>query len=142
MKRILFLLSAFVALTACGGRGERAVSAEATETASAIAVANLAGTYVGVLPAADCPGMTVELTLCDDGTYVSRSEYLERDARFEERGRYTVEGTQLTLSAGEGEAAEILRIEADRLRWLDSEGNPVEGPQADCYLLTRKTTEQ
>lgn len=139
MKRILLLLSAFAALTACGGRGERAVlSSEAAE----IAVANLAGTYVGVLPAADGPGIACELTLADDGTYRCRSEYLERDACFEERGRYTVEGTQLTLAPGEGEAAECLRIEADRLRWLDSEGRPVEGPLADHYLLTRKTTAQ
>ncbi len=140
MTRIFLLLAALVALTACGGRSARtACSSEAARVAETIATANTAGTYAGTLPAADCPGIAVCLTLCDDGTYISRSEYLERDGRFEERGRYTIEGELLTLRPDADEPEWRCRIEAGQLRMLDTAGRAIEGPMAECYILTRKT---
>lgn len=140
MKRILLLLSALAALTACGGRSARtACSTEAAGAAETIATADAAGTYAGTLPAADCPGIAVELTLCGDGSYKRHLTYLERDTAFDEHGRYTVEGALVTLYSDEGEPNGRYRIEAGRLRMLDTEGNAIEGPLAECYILTRKT---
>lgn len=140
MKRILLLLSALAALTACGGRCARtACSSEAVEAAGTIATANTAGTYAGTLPAADCPGIAVELTLRGDGSYKRRADYLERDTTFEESGRYTIEGELLTLRPDAGEPEGRYRIEAGRLRMLDTAGRAIEGPLAECYILTRKT---
>lgn len=133
------LLSALAALTACGGRSTRTLTSEAAEAAETIATANLSGTYTGTLPAADCPGIAFTLNLCDDGSYTSRSEYLERDITYTEQGRFTIEGERLTLHPDESQPTACYRIEENSLRLLDSDGRPVAGALADHYVLTRKT---
>lgn len=142
MKHPLVLLSALMALTACGGGAQRTAATEAAETEVAAAAEptvakDLAGSYAGVLPAADCPGISVELTLYDDGSYKRHAAYLERDTAFDEYGRYTVEGALVTLYPDEGDPDGRYRIEADRLRMLDTEGNAIEGELSDCYLLEK-----
>lgn len=137
------LLSALVALTACGGRNARtSIPSEAAEAAETIAMADLSGTYTGTLPAADCPGIAFTLNLCDDGSYTSRSEYLERDLTYTEQGRFTIEGERLTLHPDEGAPTACYRIEGNSLRRLDRDGQPVAGALADHYVLTRKTDRQ
>ncbi len=133
------LLSALAALTACGGRSARTLTSEAAEAAETIATANLSGTYTGTLPAADCPGIAFTLNLCDDGSYTSRSEYLERDITYTEQGHFTIEGERLTLHPDEGQPTACYRIEENSLRLLDSDGRPIAGALADHYVLTRKT---
>lgn len=140
MIRFFMLLSALAALTACGGRNARtSITSEAAEAAETIATANLSGTYTGTLPAADGPGIAFTLNLCDDGSYTSCSEYLERNTTYNEQGRFTVDGERLTLHPDEGEPTACYRIEENSLRLLDSDGRPVAGALADHYVLTRKT---
>ncbi len=134
------LLSALIALTACGGHNARTSNtSEAAEAAETIATANLSGTYTGTLPAADCPGIAFTLNLCDDGSYTSSSEYLERDITYTEQGRFEIEGERLTLHPDESQPTACYRIEENSLRLLDSDGRPVAGALADHYVLTRKT---
>ncbi len=134
------LLSALIALTACGGRNARTpISSEAAEPTETIATANLSGTYTGTMPAADGPGIAFTLNLCDDGSYTSSSEYLERDMTYNEKGHFTIEGERLTLYPDAGEPTTCYRIEENSLRLLDSDGRPVTGALADHYVLTRKT---
>ncbi len=139
MYKKMFIGLAALTAVACGGANGR--RAEKIERAASVAVQpqEVAGTYVGTIPAADCPGIAVSLTLAEDGAYESRSEYLERDFSLREYGRYTIEDGRLTLYPDEGEAGASYRIEAGRLRMLDREGRPIEGALADYYVLTRKT---
>ena len=95
------------------------------------------GTYQGVLPAADCPGIETTLTLKPDGTYSLHEEYLERDARFDAEGAYTLHGNLLTL---EGSDTTWYKVEENRLRRLTTDRKEVEGPLAEHYVL-RKTAE-
>ncbi len=142
MIRIFMLLSALVALTACGNRGTRPATADQKSAVAETTVdPDLFGTYTGTLPAADCPGIAITLTLLADGSYTLRSEYLERDLTYNEQGRFTIEGERLTLHPDEGEPATYYRyrIEENSLRLLDSDGRPVTGALADHYVLTRKT---
>ncbi|MDE5815323.1 MAG: copper resistance protein NlpE, partial [Alistipes sp.] len=133
------LLSALLALASCTNRktSSSAVSS-ATEAATTAADQAIYGTYTGTLPAADAPGIAVTLTLFDDGNYARRSEYLERDAVFDEHGRFTIETDRLTLYPDEAEADDCYRIENNRLRLLDSEQQPITGKLAEYYVLTRK----
>lgn len=97
----------------------------------------MAGTYVGTLPAADCPGIETELILHPSGEYELTSEYIDRDTRFTERGNYRIEGRSvLVCSDRDGESAKY-RIEGDALRMLDTEGKVVKGCLADGYLLKK-----
>ena len=139
MIRIFVLLSALLALASCTNRktSSTAVSS-ATEATTTAADQAIYGTYTGTLPAADAPGIAVALTLFDDGNYARRSEYLERDAVFDEHGRFTIETDRLTLYPDEAEADDCYRIENNRLRLLDSEQQPITGKLAEYYVLTRK----
>ncbi len=142
MIRIFMLLSALVALTACGNRGTRPAATDPTsEIAETTVDPDLLGTYTGTLPAADCPGIAITLTLLADGSYTLRSEYLERDLTYNEQGRFAIEGERLTLHPNEGEPATYYRyrIEENSLRLLGSDGRPFTGSLADHYVLTRKT---
>ncbi len=140
MIRIFMLLSALVALTACGHRGTRPATADQPSVVAKTTVdPDLFGTYTGTLPAADCPGIAITLTLLADGSYTLRSEYLERDITYNEQGRFTIEGERLTLHPDEGEPTTCYRIEENSLRLLGSDGRPVTGALADHYILTRKT---
>lgn len=132
-------LLALLALTACGGNARRTSSAARTPQSQTAAQADaVRGTYTGTLPAADCPGIEVTLTLGPDATYELRRHYIDRDATFEEKGGYTVLNDQLTLKPADGATPTRYRVEGDRLRMLDGDGKAVSGPLADHYVLTRK----
>ena len=67
---------------------------------------DLAGTYEGVLPCADCPGIKIRLTLANDGTFEKQSRYLDRDVvPRTERGLFTwqADGNSISLAAGGGQ---------------------------------------
>lgn len=146
MIRIFMLLSALVALTACGNHGTHSATSDSnkSEIAKTIVEPDLFDThtgtltYTGTLPAADCPGIALTLNLYNDGSYTSRSEYLERNTTYNEQGRFTIEDDRLTLYPDEGEPADCFRIEGDNLRLLDCDKQPITGKLADHYVLTRK----
>lgn len=77
------------------------------------------------------------LTLKPDGTYSLHEEYLERNARFDAEGAYTLHGNLLTL---EGSDTTWYKVEENRLRRLTTDRKEVEGPLAEHYVL-RKTAE-
>ena len=92
MKKNLLILSAALALAACGGNAPKKQAAAETQTTTA-AVPDMhtaetsldyLGTYEGTLPAADCPGIRTTLTLNPDSTYALHMKYINRDAEFDE----------------------------------------------------------
>lgn len=95
-----------------------------------------AGTYRGVLPCADCPGIETTVTLRADGTYSATSRYLERDVATTGEGRFTwsADGGSVSLT---GEEAARYRVGENRLTRLALDGSPVEGPLAGNYVLTK-----
>lgn len=94
--------------------------------------------YEGVIPAADCPGIKIELMLRDNGRYTMNSEYLERDMSFSESGGYSVSGDTVSLAATDGDAFRyrFLKSGGD-LRMLDADGHTIDGVLKDNYTLTR-----
>lgn len=96
------------------------------------------GTYVGTLPAADCPGIEVELTLLPSGEYAWTSEYLERDFRLTETGSYRIEKDTVKVVPGDPDARPAgFLIEKGALRMLDTEGEVVEGCLSEYYVLKK-----
>ena len=74
-----------------------------------------AGTYEGVLPCADCPGIKTRLTLNKNGTYVLRAEFLDRPIVPKTvRGKFTwhASGNAISLDATGG-----------RQQWAVGEGH-------------------
>ncbi|WP_416988903.1 copper resistance protein NlpE [Alistipes dispar] len=141
-RKVVILAAAAVALASCGGNAPRRSAQQETgafkpDIHNAETSLDYRGTYRGVLPAADCPGIETTLTLKPDGTYSLHEEYLERDARFDAEGAYTLHGNLLTL---EGSDTTWYKVEENRLRRLTTDRKEVEGPLAEHYVL-RKTAE-
>ena len=97
---------------------------------------DIAGTYKGTLPCADCPGIEVTLVLNNDKTYKQTLKYLERKTDFAEEGTWEVKGNTLTTTKGKD--VTIYKAEENRLVQLDKQGHKIEGPHADNYILKKQ----
>ena len=95
-----------------------------------------AGTYRGVLPCADCPGIETTVTLRADGTYSAASHYLDDGPTVTGEGRFTWsdDGGSVNLI---GEEPARYHVGENRLARLALDGSKVEGPLAEHYVLTK-----
>ena len=128
-------------LTACGGNSRQKTTAGVPDMHNAENALDYQGTYKGVFPAADCPGIEIELTLHNDNTYTMNSSYMDRSEEpIQQTGNYTVKGNLLTLRAKVGRglpAPEYYKVEENRLRRLNAKKQPITGELADQYVLTK-----
>lgn len=144
MKSLIPVTAALLLLAACDQRNaSRQTAPTAAQTAApdmhdAENALDYQGTYTGVFPAADVPGIAVTLTLGSDGRYTEVNRYCERPGQFTDSGRYTVRGNILTLrpESPKGIPA-YYRVGENRLWRLDSHQQPITGPFADQYILTK-----
>ena len=128
-------------LTACGGNSRQKTTTGVPDMHNAENALDYQGTYKGVFPAADCPGIEIELTLHNDNTYTMNSSYMDRSEEpIQQTGNYTVKGNLLTLRAKAGiglPAPEYYKVEENRLRRLNAKKQPITGELADQYVLTK-----
>lgn len=127
--------AAALLLVACGGNATK--KSAATEAAPAAEAPAYCGTYRGTVPAADCPGIELTLTLSPDGRYEQTWNYIEREGIFTDRGPYTVEGNLLTLRPDGDGVPLYYKVEENRLRKLDADRKPIEGELAPYYVLQK-----
>lgn len=138
-------------IAACNNRtGEKAATDDTVEVKSeeqqvtmavdtvhnAATSLDIAGTYEGTLPCADCPGIITTVTLNKDNSYAIKRKYIDRQSDFESKGTWKVEKNTLTLN-GEN-SPEKYRVEENRLIQLDGNGNRIEGDIANRFILTKK----
>ncbi len=98
-----------------------------------------AGTYEGVLPCADCPGIKTVITLKDDHTYTLVREYLESDGTTDnETGKFRFDEASSIVSLELKASVAKYKLMDTGLIALDSEGKEVTGKLADNYKLTKK----
>lgn len=142
MKKSLILLAAALSLAACGGNAQKRADKTAAKTETAVPDMHNAetsldyeGTYTGTVPAADCPGIEMRLTLRPNGTYDLHAKYIDRDAAFDENGAYSVRGNLLTLTPADGERIQYFKVEENRIRMLDADKQLVEGALSENYVL-------
>ena len=96
-----------------------------------------AGTYSGVLPCADCPGIETTITLHADGRYERKLDYLERSVEpWVDSGSFSwnAAGSAVTLREPGG-AGQHFMVGENTLRQLDLDGNPIAGALAGHYVL-------
>ena len=144
MKSLIPIAAALLLLAACGHRNAPKQSASiGTETTvpdmhNAENALDYQGTYTGVFPAADAPGIAVTLTLGPDGRYTEVNRYCERPDEFTVYGNYTVNGNTLSLLPDSPQAEPAYyKVGENRLWRLDSHRQPITGPFADQYTLTK-----
>lgn len=147
MKKFSAYLIAFAAivLLACNGGSAEATVDEEVPTAPDGHNAQLSidyeGTYVGLLPCADCEGIETELTLHKDNTYDLSSKYIGKgDGQpFVSTGVFVwrPDGSTIELQ-GDTDGAFLYFVGENKLWQLDLEGNRVEGALAEKYILEKK----
>lgn len=99
-----------------------------------------AGTYQGVVPCADCPGIETTIVLNQDGTFSKVTVYQEKaDGKFEDKGSFTWndKGSIVILKTETGEISQYQVAEGSILA-LDTTGNVIEGELAENYRLAKK----
>ncbi|MHC6204445.1 copper resistance protein NlpE N-terminal domain-containing protein [Breznakiellaceae bacterium SP9] len=105
---------------------------------------NWAGVYGGVIPAADGPGITVEITLNNDGTYSISYQYIDRgDEVFTGSGtfKWNDAGSTIALDFEDKDApspfAPYYQVGENILIQLDMTGEKITGALADNYVLKK-----
>ena len=147
MKKSLLILAvaALVATASCTDKKSSANVEDNDSTSVAVVVneidlANVAGTYEGTLPAADCPGIKMVLTINADSTYQMTQDYMDRkDGHDEASGVFDVlDGNVLMLvrpSSGEHTFYKVK--DGNSIVLTDSLGNEAEGESAELYVLKK-----
>lgn len=98
------------------------------------------GTYTGVLPCADCEGISTTLTLNADETYHLITIYLGReDGEFHRRGTFSWNDGGNTVRLNDFDSGPGLYFVAEnRLFHLDMDGNRITGDLAGRYILDKQ----
>lgn len=100
------------------------------------------GTYRGLLPCADCPGIETVITLTADGTYLRTLRYLEREDRYRrDQGEFKWNEAGLAVTLGDGDDSQRYQVGENRLFFLDRQGQRIEGALAENYVLVKDLTD-
>jgi len=116
-----------------------ASSADTTATVSKKDnVAEFAGEYKGVLPCADCPGIETDIILMSDDIYRMTQKYqVDSMAAFKYQGKGTWNADHTIFTAIIDGQKNLFKVEKDQLRYLDSDGKPINGKLAEYYVLKK-----
>ncbi len=96
-----------------------------------------AGSYTGVIPCADCPGIETTITLNSDETFSYKGIYQERDTKVEDTGKFMWHNNGSVVHLVGKEVNMKLKVGENQLFSLDQEGNPIDGPLKDHYILKK-----
>ncbi|MEF9977214.1 MAG: copper resistance protein NlpE [Thermomonas sp.] len=100
-----------------------------------------AGTYGGMLPCADCPGIDSTIAFTPEGTYTLSETYQDADkSSFLSKGTWSVRGDGKAVLLDPEDKDEYDRsfsiVSPTELRALDQQGKPLDGSQE--FSLKRK----
>lgn len=138
MRLLSVLLAALaVALSAVVAPVGAAAAAGADAAHNSRNALDWAGTYEGVLPCADCPGIQTRLSLREDGSYALSTLYLDRsNAPRVERGRFAWQPGGNAIQLGAQRRGERFAVGEGRLAWLEPGAAP-RWPQPARFVLER-----
>jgi uncharacterized lipoprotein NlpE involved in copper resistance len=138
----LTVLLLAVALGGCMPRAEAPASATApVDGHNSRNSLDWAGTYEGVLPCADCPGIKTRLVLNSDGRFDLSTQYLERQvAPQTASGRFNWNSAGSTITLDAAGWGQQYRVGEGRLLQLNRDGSapPWDAPNRVLTLAPRK----
>lgn len=98
------------------------------------------GTYSGVIPCADCPGIETTIVINADETFSYSGEYMDRDLIVEDNGKFMWHDDGSAIHLVGKDVNMKLKVGENRLIMLDQEGNIIEGELEDHYVLDKERT--
>jgi len=137
MKKSFFITGAALTLAVAtlfmGGCGVAKRSSAATVDSVSL---QLIGTYTGVLPCADCPGIRTRVDLGEGMTYTLRISYIDRkDTTYTSSGAFQWDATSGVITFDNKFLSQGL-IAGDTIYVL-TDGHKNAGPNAASYVLTK-----
>jgi len=95
-----------------------------------------AGTYEGILPCADCPGIRTRLQLMQDGSYELQTQYIDRQSHpTVVRGTFAWQPDGSTIRLDQAGDEQRYFVAEGRLIQLYQDGTHPSGPLAPHYEL-------
>lgn len=99
------------------------------------------GSYSGVLPCADCEGISTEISISSDNTFILKQQYLGKDddTVHEYKGTFSwkKDGSTIILNDIVDMPGQYF-VGEGKLIQLDMEGKKIEGDLADKYILLKQ----
>ena len=101
---------------------------------------NFSGTFSGLIPCADCPGIELTVSFNPDSSYSESMIYQERNSSFKDSGQWLRDGKILKVEYSNEQATpRYFLIKSDStIAWLDGDKKEIEGPLKDHYILKKK----
>ena len=137
MKKIIPVFAA--ALVVCGAFIACAAKPAAIDAAhNARNSIDWSGVYTGVIPAADGPGISVEITLRTDATCEVYYRYIDREnSDFVYTGTFTWDESGNAVILDIEDIPPYYHVGENTLTQLDMAGKPITGMLAEHYILSK-----
>src|SRR5690242_17970580 len=98
-KFIIFLVSLSVLLhLSCSNNPNASSVTTANETVALDSSKAFSGTFSGITPCADCPGIKMTVHFKPDSIFIEKLEYLERNTSFSDTGTWRIADQIITVS--------------------------------------------
>lgn len=139
MKKALILCATFVVMSCTYNKLEKGIvkaNHKIVDSHNVGSLPDCCGTYKGIIPAADCPGINVVLSINEDKTFSIVYDYIDRDSKFISKGNYLVRGNYL-ITVGEKNDSTYYKVEGKRLRILDGDKQIITGKVGDRFILSK-----
>jgi uncharacterized lipoprotein NlpE involved in copper resistance len=133
VKNNIFFLILAVLLIA----GITACASGASSVSNAKDKVDWAGQYTGIIPAADGPGINVQLTLRADNTFTIVYNYVDRHGLTSASGTFSWNDNGNVINLKVADFPPYYRVGRDQLTQLDLKGNRITGKLADHYVLRK-----
>ncbi len=143
MRNYALILFCLIALVSCGGGAdEKPATDEGDTTGISTPVsyqAVIEGSYLGIVPCADCEGIETRVTLFADTTYLLVNNYLGKNPKdtaglnLSKSGRFMMHNDTVHLVGSE---SKFIRTDTALVQ-LDQAGQVISGKLADKYILKK-----
>lgn len=97
-----------------------------------------AGTYEATLPCADCSGIKSTLVLDKAGTFKLEEEYLEKNHKSNDEGKFVWINNGSAIELQGKEAKYKYKVGENRLFQLNMDGTPITTTLKDHYVFKKK----
>lgn len=97
------------------------------------------GTFYGITPCADCPGIETTIHFNPDSTFIESLKYMERNSSFSDTGKWIISQKIITVTfSGKNQKKYFLKKSDSSVSILDADKKEIEGPLAEKFILKRK----
>lgn len=137
----IFLIFIITGIISCNLPKKTAINKQIHESGNSMNSVDWQGTYLGVLPCADCEGIKTRIVLNKDLSYTIETSYLGKEPKvFQTKGAFTWDenGGKITLADSENQ---VLQVGENCLIQFDKNGRKITGDLADKYILKKEKIE-